>query len=69
MKKGYTMVRRLKPTPFELRVAIEALNAKRLKQRQAGSITEKLQILFSTCLILLKRNNRIKHEADFMTTN
>ena len=33
MKNGYTMVRRLKLTPFELRVAIEALNAKRLKQK------------------------------------
>ena len=33
MKNGYAMVRRLKLTPFELRVAIEALNAKRLKQK------------------------------------
>lgn len=33
MKNGYTTVRRLKLTPFELRVAIEALNAKRLKQK------------------------------------
>ena len=33
MKNGYTMVRRLKLTPFEIRVAIEALNAKRLKQK------------------------------------
>lgn len=33
MKNGYTMVRRLKLTPFELRVAIEVLNAKRLKQK------------------------------------
>ena len=32
MKNGYTMVRRLKLTPFELRVAIEALNAKRLNR-------------------------------------
>ena len=30
MKNGYTMVRRLKLTTFELRVAIDALNAKRL---------------------------------------
>ncbi len=36
MKNGYTMVRRLKLTPFELRVAIEALNAKRLKQKTNG---------------------------------
>ena len=36
MKNGYTMVRRLKLTPFELRVAIEALNAKRLKQKANG---------------------------------
>ena len=36
MKNGYTMVRRLKLTPFELRVAIEALNAKRLKQKAHG---------------------------------
>ena len=36
MKNGYTMVRRLKLTPFELRVAIEALYAKRLKQKTNG---------------------------------
>ena len=36
MKHGYVMVRRLKLTPFELRVAIEALNAKRLKQKTNG---------------------------------
>ena len=36
MKNGYTTVRRLKFTPFELRVAIEALNAKRLKQKANG---------------------------------
>lgn len=36
MKNGYTMVHRLKLTPFELRVAIEALNAKRLKQKTNG---------------------------------
>ena len=36
MKNGYTTVRRLKLTPFELRVAIDALNAKRLKQQANG---------------------------------
>ena len=36
MKNGYTTVRRLKLTPFELRVAIDALNAKRLKQKASG---------------------------------
>ena len=36
MKNGYTMVYRLKLTPFELRVAIEALNAKRLNQKAHG---------------------------------
>ena len=36
MKNGYTMVRRLKLTPFEIRVAFEALNAKRLKQKAYG---------------------------------
>ena len=36
MKNEYTMVSRLKLTPFEIRVAIEALNAKRLKQRTTG---------------------------------
>ena len=36
MKYGYTTVRRLKLTPFELRVAIDALNAKRLKQKANG---------------------------------
>ena len=36
MKNGYTMVRRLKLTPFEFSVVIEALNAKRLKQKANG---------------------------------
>ena len=36
MKNGYAMVRRPKLIPFELRVAIEALNAKRLKQQANG---------------------------------
>ena len=36
MKNGYTTVRRLKLTPFELRVAIDALNAKRLKLKANG---------------------------------
>ena len=36
MKNGYTTVRGLKLTPFELRVAIDALNAKRLKQKASG---------------------------------
>ena len=36
MKNGYTMVRRLKLTPFEIRVAIEALNIKRLNQKAHG---------------------------------
>ena len=36
MKNGYTLVRILKLTPFELRIAIEALNAKRLKQKAKG---------------------------------
>ncbi len=36
MKNGYAMVRRLKLTPFELRVVIESFNAKRLKQKANG---------------------------------
>ena len=36
MKNECMMVRRLKLTPFELRVAIEALNAKRLKDKAKG---------------------------------
>ena len=37
MKNGYAMARRRKLAPlFELRVAIEAFNAKRLKQRASG---------------------------------
>lgn len=36
MKNGYTMVRRLKLTPFEFRIVIDALNAKRLKQKANG---------------------------------
>lgn len=49
MKNGYAMVRRLKLTPFELRVAIEALNAKRLKQkaRKTFNITKITTIVFA----------------------
>lgn len=36
MKNGYLTVRRLKLTPFELRVVFDALNAKRLKQKANG---------------------------------
>ena len=36
MKNGYTMVRSLELTSFELRVAIDALNAKRLKEKANG---------------------------------
>lgn len=36
MKNGYTMVRKLKLTHFELRVLIDALNARRLKQKASG---------------------------------
>ena len=36
MKYGYTMVRRLKLAPFELRVAIDALNARRIKEKANG---------------------------------
>ena len=36
MEKEYTMVRRFKLTPFEIQVAIEALNAKRLSQKAHG---------------------------------
>lgn len=36
MKNEYAMVRRLKPTSFELRVTIEALDAKKLKQKATG---------------------------------
>jgi hypothetical protein len=46
MKNGYTTVRRLKLTPFELRVAIDALNANRLKQK-ANGIDNRLNIVDS----------------------
>ena len=46
MKNVYAMVRRLKLTPFELRVAIDALNTKRLKQR-ANGIDNRLNIVDS----------------------
>ena len=36
MKNGYATIRKLKLTTFELRVAIDALNAKRLKQKASG---------------------------------
>ena len=37
MKNEYKLVRRLKLTSFELRVAIDALNAKRLKHKANGT--------------------------------
>jgi hypothetical protein len=46
MKNGYAMVRRLKLTPIALRVAIDALNAKRLKQK-ANGIDNRLNIVDS----------------------
>lgn len=46
MKNGYAMVRRLKLTPFELRVAIEALNAKRLKQKASTLLQKIFQFRF-----------------------
>ena len=36
MKKEYKMIHRLKFTDFELRIAIDALNAKRRKQKACG---------------------------------
>lgn len=36
MKHGYITVRRLKLTDFEIRVLIDALNARRLKQKASG---------------------------------
>ena len=38
MKNGYEMVRRLKLTTFELRVAIEVPNANRHEQRANGIV-------------------------------
>ena len=36
MKRRYITVRRLKLTDFEIRVLIDALNARRLKQKASG---------------------------------
>ena len=54
MKNGYAMVRRLKLTPFELRVAIEALNAKRLRQQANGIDNRATSNLILHLLMLLK---------------
>ena len=56
MKNGYTMVRRLKLTPFELRIAIDALNAKRLKQKASGIDNRATSNLISICSMPLKLN-------------
>ena len=45
MKNGYTKARRLKLTPFELRIAIDALNAKRLKDKANGIYNHKISNL------------------------
>ena len=44
MKNDYKMIHRLKLTDFELRIAIEALNAKRLNKKQAGPIPQRHRI-------------------------
>ena len=46
MKHRFIVVRRLKLTDFELRVLIDALNAKRLKQK-ANGIDNRLNIVDS----------------------
>ena len=56
MKNGYAMVCRLKLTPFELRVAIEALNAKRLKQKANGIDNRATSNLYFICSMPLKLN-------------
>ena len=71
MKNGYAMVRRLKLTPFELRVAIDALNAKRLKQKANGidnRATSNLILYLTICSIAASRscNGAVgAHGADF----
>ena len=53
MKNDYKMIRRLKLTDFELRIAIEALNAKRLKQKASGTDTEETSNLILYLLDML----------------
>ena len=54
MNNGYTTIRRLKLTDFELRIAIEALNAKRLKQKASGTDTAETSNLILYLLDMLE---------------
>jgi hypothetical protein len=54
MKNGYTTVRRLKLTTFELRVAIDALNAKRLKDKAKGIYNREISDLILQLLDALE---------------
>ena len=54
MTNGYTTIRRLKLTDFELRIAIEALNAKRLKQKASGIDTAETSNLILYLLDILE---------------
>ena len=54
MKKEYKMIHRLKLTDFELRIAIEALNAKRLKQKASGIDTAETSNLILYLLDVLE---------------
>jgi hypothetical protein len=53
MKNDYKMIHRLKLTDFELRIAIEALNAKRLKQKARGTNTAETSNLILYLLDML----------------
>ena len=52
--KNNNMIHRLKLTDFELRIAIEALNAKRLKQKASGADTAETSNLILYLLDVLE---------------
>ena len=54
MNNGYTTIRRLRLTDFELRIAIDALNAKRLKQKASGIDTTETSSLILYLLDVLE---------------
>ena len=68
MKNGYTMVRRLQLTPFEIRIAIDALNAKRLKDKAKGIYSCETSNLILCLLDALGAYLHTVSKADFMTT-
>lgn len=54
MKQNYSVVRKLKLNHYEIRVLVDALNAKRLKQKASGTDTAETSNLILYLLDVLE---------------